>query len=103
MSNTQLEMMAREHDMTAIDAEFAEEVAEAAAEGAAIGYKKIEDAVVAGYKKIETGVVAGYKKIETGAVDGFGKVIDKCVETLFTKEGESVEDAKKRLRHKEEK
>ena len=26
MSNKQMEMMAREHDMTAIDAEFAEEV-----------------------------------------------------------------------------
>ena len=44
-----------------------------------------------------------YKKIETGAVEGFGKVVDKCVEILFTKEGESIEDAKKRLSHKEEK
>ena len=103
MSNKQLEMMAREHDMTAIDTEFAEEVAAAAAEGAVTGYKKIEKAVVSGYKKIEGGVVTGYKKIETGAVEGFGKVVDKCVEILFTKEGESVEDAKKRLNHKEEK
>ncbi len=59
--------------------------------------EKIAEAVVGGYKKIETGVVEGYKKIETGAVDGFNKVRDKCVEKLFTKEGESVEDAKKRL------
>ena len=28
---------------------------------------------------------------------GFGKVSDKFIEKLFTKEGESVEDAKKRL------
>ena len=42
-------------------------------------------------------VVGGYKKIEEGVVEGFGKVTDKCVETLFAKEGESVEDAKKRL------
>lgn len=103
MSNKQLEMMAREHDMTAIDAEMAEEVAEAAAAGAVSGYKKIEEAVVSGYKKIEDGVVNGYKKIETGAVEGFGKVVDKCVEVLFAKEGESVEDAKKRLNNKEEK
>ena len=103
MSNKQLEMMAREHDMTAIDIEFAEKVAEAAAEGTVTGYKKIEEAVVSGYKKIEDGVVTGYKKIETGAVEGFGKVVDKCVEILFAKEGESVEDAKKRLSHKEEK
>ena len=58
---------------------------------------KIAEAVVGGYKKIETGVVEGYKKIETGAVEGFNKVCDKCVEKLFAKEGESVEDAKKRL------
>ena len=103
MSNKQLEMMAREHDTTAMDAEFVEEVAEAVAEGAVAGYKKIEKAVVSGYKKIEDGVVSGYKKIETGAVEGFGKVVDKCVEVLFAKDGESVEDAKKRLNHKEEK
>lgn len=59
--------------------------------------KKIEEAVVNGYKKIEDGVVSGYKKIEDGAVEGFQKVSDKFVEKLFTKEGESVEDAKKRL------
>lgn len=59
--------------------------------------EKIAEKVVEGYKKIEIGVVEGYKKIETGVVDGFNKVSDKCIEVLFTKEGESVEDAKKRL------
>ncbi len=102
MSNQQLERMAREHDMTAMDAESAEEVAQATAAGAVSGYKKIEQAVVSGYQKIEDGVVSGYKKIENGAVEGFGKVVDKCVEVLFAKEGERVEAAKKRL-NKEEK
>ena len=59
--------------------------------------EKIAEGVVGGYKKIENGVVGGYKKIETGAVEGFNKVVDKCVEVLFTKEGETVEEAKKRL------
>lgn len=59
--------------------------------------EKIAEAVVEGYKKIEDGVVGGYKKIEKGAVDGFNKVTDKCVEKLFAKEGETVEEAKKRL------
>jgi hypothetical protein len=59
--------------------------------------EKIAQGVVNGYKKIEGGVVGGYKKIETGVVEGFGKVTDKCVEILFAKDGESVEDAKKRL------
>jgi len=59
--------------------------------------EKIAEGVVKGYRKIEDGVVGGYKKIETGVVEGFGKVTDKCVEVLFAKDGESVEDAKKRL------
>ncbi len=59
--------------------------------------EKIAEGVVKGYKKIEDGVVGSYKKIETGVVEGFGKVTDKCVEVLFAKDGESVEDAKKRL------
>ena len=65
--------------------------------------ENISNSVTQGYQKIEDGVVTGYKKIETGVVDGFGKVVDKCVEVLFAKEGERVEDAKKRLNHKEEK
>ena len=100
MNNKQMEMMAREHDMTGIDPEFAEEVAEAVADGTVSGYKKIENGVVTGYKKIENGVVSGYKKIEDGVVGGFGKVVDKCVEVLFAKEGESVEEAKARLNPK---
>ena len=48
-------------------------------------------------EKIAEGAVKGYKTIEDGVVKGFNKVTDKCVEYLFAREGESVEDAKKRL------
>ena len=51
--------------------------------------------------KVEEKVVGAYKKIENGVMDGFGKVVDKCVEVLFAKEGESVEDAKARLNGKD--
>ena len=61
------------------------------------GYKKIQNGVVEGYKRIEIGVVEGYKKIENGVVSGWERVSDKCVEALFAKDGESVEDTKKRL------
>ena len=64
---------------------------------------KIEDGVVEGYKKIEDGVVGGYKKIETGAVEGFQKVTDKFVGKFFTKEGETVEEAKERMAKEQEK
>ena len=107
MRNKELEMKAREHDISDVNietvAEVTSEVKDAVAEEVTGGYKKIEDGVVSGYKKIENGVVSGYKKIENGVVEGFGKVVDKCVEVLFAKEGESVEDAKARLSHKEEK
>lgn len=90
MSNKELEMKAREHDMSDASGEVIAEVTGAAAEEA-----------VTGYKKIEKGVVDGYKKIEDSVVEGFGKVVDKCVEVLFAKEGESVEDAKARLSGKD--
>ena len=48
--------------------------------------EKIADVVVGGYKKMEEGVVGAYKKVEDGFVDQF-----------LTHEGETVEDAKKRL------
>ena len=48
-------------------------------------------------EKIAEKVVEGYKKIEAGVVEGYTKVSDKCIEVLFAKKGESVEEAKKRL------
>lgn len=60
--------------------------------------ENIAEAVVDGYKKIETGVVSGYKKIEKGVVQGYTKVEDKFVEAYLTKEGETVEEAKERLK-----
>lgn len=101
MNNKELEMKAREHDMSDVSEEVFVEATEAVADEVVTGYKKIEKGVVDGYKKIENGVVSGYKKIETGVVEGFNKVTDKCVEVLFAKEGESVEDAKKRLSGRE--
>ena len=61
-------------------------------------YKTIEDGVVGTYQAIEDAVVGGYKRIEEGAVSGFSKIIDKSVALLFKKEGETVEEAKARLR-----
>lgn len=64
--------------------------------------EKIEKVVVSGYKKIEEGVVSGYKKIENGTVEGFQKLSDKFVDRYLTKEGESIEEAKKRLAKEQE-
>lgn len=75
MSNRELEMKAREHDVSDFNEEVVAELVEVTAKG----------------------VTSGYQKIESGIVEGFGKVVDKCVEVLFAKEGETVEEAKQRL------
>jgi len=62
--------------------------------------EQIAEAVTGGYKKIEKGVVGGYKKIEQGVVDGYTKIEDKFVGAYLTKEGETVEEAKARLKEK---
>ncbi len=62
------------------------ETNEKIAEGVTDGFQKIEDSVVGTYKKVEDSVVGTYKKVEDAFVDKF-----------LTHEGESVEDAKKRL------
>lgn len=102
--NNQNQTMEQKQELTQLNEQFAAEVADVAEagykkveEGTVSGYQKIENGVVSGYKKIENGVVTGYKKIENGVVEGFGKVVDKCVEVLFAKEGETVEEAKARL------
>ena len=83
-------------------ADMVEKISETVTEG----YQKIEDAFTGKFLNedgsLKTGkvgevVVDGYKKIETGVVEGFDRVSDKFVDVLFAKEGESVEDAKKRL------
>ena len=63
---------------------------------------KIAEAVTGGYKKIEKGVVGGYKKIEQGVVDGYTKVEDRFVEAYLKKDGETVEEAKARLKNQKD-
>lgn len=63
-------------------------------------YKVMEQAAVGAYKKIEEDVVEGYKKVEDTFVGAYRKVEDTFVEKLFAREGETAEDAKKRLQGK---
>jgi len=54
--------------------------------------KKIEEAVVGGYQKVEEAVVGGYKKVE-----------DKFVDTFLKKDGETIEEAKERIKEEQKK
>lgn len=62
--------------------------------------EKIAESVAGGYKKIESGVVDGYKQIEKGVVNGYTKIEDAFIDRFLTHEGETVEDARKRLKEK---
>jgi len=53
--------------------------------------KKNENVIVDGYKKVEESVVGGYKKIE-----------DKFIDTFLKKDGETIEEAKKRVRDEQQ-
>lgn len=59
--------------------------------------ERIAEHVAGGYRSIEQGVVGGYKSMEKGVVDGFNRITDKFVDQFLTKEGETVEEARKRL------
>ena len=60
--------------------------------------EKIAETVTGSYKKIEIGVVDGYKKIEHCVTEGYTKIEDKFVDAYLTKDGETVEEAKARLK-----
>ena len=60
--------------------------------------EKIAGAVTGGYKKMEKGVVDGYKKIEHGVVEGYTKLEDRFIAAYLAEGGESVEEAKARLK-----
>ncbi|MGN1087273.1 MAG: hypothetical protein ACI4Q5_09575 [Porcipelethomonas sp.] len=55
--------------------------------------------IVQANRKIENAVVGGYRKIENAVVSGYTKIEDKFVDSFLTKDGESIEDAKERLKN----
>ena len=54
--------------------------------------------IVKATENIAEAVVGGYRKIEKSVVNGYTKLEDKFVDAYLTKEGETVEEAKERLR-----
>ena len=63
-----------------------------------IGGKRTEMAKSKIIKKIENTVTDGYKKVEETVVGGYKSIEDKFVENYLTKDGETVEQAKERLK-----
>lgn len=66
-----------------------------------IGGRYVEMAkskLVQANEKIAETVVGGYKKIENAVVEGYTKIEDRFVDAYLTKDGETVEEAKARLK-----
>ena len=63
------------------------EANEKIAQGVTAGFQKIQDAVTGTYDRIEDGVVGAYEKVETA-----------FVERYLAKDGETLEEAKARLK-----
>lgn len=63
------------------------------------GYEKMAKSRIAkANQKIAEAVVSGYKKVEETVVGAYEKIEDKFVDQYLTKEGETVEEAKARLK-----
>ena len=58
--------------------------------------------IVKANEKIVKAVTGSYKKIEKSVVNGYKKIEDKFVDTYLTKDGETVEEAKERLKKENE-
>lgn len=61
-------------------------------------FKMTKSKIVEINEKIADATVGGYKKIESAVVDGYTKIEDKFVEKYLTHDGETVEEAKERLK-----
>ncbi|MGI6269983.1 MAG: hypothetical protein ACOYKJ_05570 [Candidatus Howiella sp.] len=53
-------------------------------------------------EKIAQGVTGGFQKIQDAVVGGYTKIEDNFVEQYLTRDGETVEDAKARLKREQE-
>ena len=64
-------------------------------------FKMTKSKIVEINEKIADAAVSGYKKIESVVVDNYTKIEDKFVEKYLIHDGETVEEAKERLKTEE--
>ena len=62
--------------------------------------EKIAETVTGTFQKIEDTVVGSYKAVEKAAVDAYTGVEDAFVDRYLTHNGETVAEAKERLKQK---
>lgn len=65
--------------------------------------EEIAKKAIGTFGKIEEAVVDGYAKVENTVVGAYTKVEDAFVDRYLTRDGETVEDAKARLKQEQQK
>jgi hypothetical protein len=55
-----------------------------------------------GYKKVEKGVITGYQKTQQAVVNVYAKIEDRFIEAYLTKDNETLQEAKKRLKRRKD-
>ncbi len=85
-------------DIKKEDMEVLDRVGDTVREEGKRAYTATERKVTGAYQTVEDTVVGAYKAVEDGFVGTWHKVEDFFVEKLFVREGETVEEAKERLR-----
>ena len=65
------------------------------------GYKKVEDFAKSGYKDTGKNIKSGFDSVVNTVVSGAKKAGDFCVEKVFSREGETVEETKARIKRGE--
>lgn len=64
--------------------------------------QKIAEKAVDTFGKIEAAAVGGYAQIESAVMEGYTRIEDAFVDRILAKDGETVKDAKKRLKREQQ-
>ena len=64
--------------------------------------EEIAEKATAGFNKMSSGVVNAHMKVQNTVVGGYEKIEDAFVARFLTHEGETVAEAKERLRRQDE-
>lgn len=64
--------------------------------------EKIAEDVTKSFQKMTEAVVGAYEIIENDALKGYIKIQDRFVDQFLAKEGESIDEAKQRLKREQE-
>lgn len=65
------------------------------------GYKKVEDFAKGGYKDTGKNFKSGFDTVKNTVVDSCKKASDFCIEKVFSREGESLDETKARIKRGE--